>query len=131
MLEWTIFLSQINYQQLLQNISINVVPDPEVPMMYIGNRTLQLTLLYNTLYNVSITQPGICRQPNQIAFIGLSYSKQYTSKINVPITHSDRFYPYTGKRSHPMNLTNDIRVTGYEDPALEGEVITLTCPSGL
>ena len=32
-------------------------------------------LSYNTLYNVSITQPGICGQPNQTVFIELSYSK--------------------------------------------------------
>ena len=28
-------------------------------------------------------------------------------------------------------VNNDVRVVGYEDPALEGEVITFTCPYGL
>ena len=72
-LEWTISLLQIYYQQLLQNVSIDVVPDNGVTVAYTGNRTLQLTLQYNTLYNVSLTQPGICGQPNQTAFIGLKY----------------------------------------------------------
>ena len=72
-LKWTISLSQIYYQQLLQNVSIDVVPDTGVIMAYTGNRTLQLTLQYNTLYNVNLTQPGICGQPNQTAFIELKY----------------------------------------------------------
>ena len=72
-LEWTISLSQIHYQQLLQNVSIDVVPDTDVTIAYTGNRTLQLTLQYDTLYNVSLTQPGICGQPNKTAFIKLKY----------------------------------------------------------
>ena len=70
-LEWTVLLSQTYYQQLLQNVTVHVVPDPE--RANTGNRTLQLTLLYNTLYNVSITQPGICGRPNQTASIELKY----------------------------------------------------------
>ena len=72
-LEWAVLLSQIYYQQLLENVSINVIPDPEVTIVYTGNRTLQLTLAYNTLYNVSLTQPGICGQPKQTTFIELKY----------------------------------------------------------
>ena len=72
--KWNVSNVQIYYQQLLQNVSINVVPNPIV-IRYAGNRNFQLTLLYNTLYNVSITQPGICGQPNQTVFIKLNYSK--------------------------------------------------------
>ena len=72
--EWNVSNLQIYHQQLLQNVSINVVPDL-VAIIYTGNRTFQLTLLYNTLYTVNITQPGICRQPNQTVIIELSYSK--------------------------------------------------------
>ena len=72
--EWNVSNLQIYHQQLLQNVSINVVPDP-VAIMYTGNRTFQLTLLYNTLYTVNITQPGICGQPSQTVFTELSYSK--------------------------------------------------------
>ena len=82
-LEWTVLPSQIYYQQLLQNVSVHVVPDPEMTTVNIGNRTLQLTLLHNTPYNVSITQPGICGQPNQTAFIELKhlYSTYFISDI--------------------------------------------------
>ena len=39
---------------------------------------------------------------------------------------------YADKCSNPMVLvTNNVRITGYEDPALEGEVITFTCSFGL
>ena len=72
-LEWTVSLSQIYYQQLLQNVSIDAVPDTGIAIAYTGNMTLQVTLQYNRLYNVSLTQPGICRQPNQTAFIKLEY----------------------------------------------------------
>ena len=73
-LEWTISLSQVYYQQLLRNFSILVVPDTGVTIAYIENGTLQLSLLYNTLYSVSITQPGICGQPNRTIFIELNHS---------------------------------------------------------
>ena len=76
-LEWTLLNSLSRYRQLLQNTSVNVVPDLGVAIMFIGNMSIQLTLPYNTLYNVSVTRPGICGQPNQTAFIELSYSKYY------------------------------------------------------
>ena len=74
-LEWTLSVSQNYYQHLLRNVSINVIPDREVVITYTGNMSVRLTLPYNTLYNVSVTQPGICGRSNQTAFIELNYSK--------------------------------------------------------
>ena len=38
---------------------------------------------------------------------------------------------YVGKCDNPSALIhNDVIVVGYEDPALEGENITFTCPTG-
>ena len=38
---------------------------------------------------------------------------------------------YVGKCDDPLMLIhNDIIIVGYEDPALEGENITFTCPTG-
>ena len=38
---------------------------------------------------------------------------------------------YVGKCDDPLMLIhNDVTVFGYEDPALEGENITFTCPTG-
>ena len=80
-LEWTLSNSLGRYQQLLlPNVSINIVPDPEVEIMLFGNMSTKVTLHYNTLYNVNLTQPGVCGQPNQTAFIELNYSKQ--TKLN-------------------------------------------------
>ena len=73
-LEWN--LSPSYYQQLVQNVSVTVIPDREVAITYIGNMSIQLILPYNTLYNVRVTQPGIRGRPNQTAFVELSYSKQ-------------------------------------------------------
>ena len=54
-------LSQIYYQQLLQNVSIDIIPDTGVTVADTGNRTLrQTSLQYNIQNNVSIIQPGIC-----------------------------------------------------------------------
>ena len=75
MLEVTLTNSLSYYQQLLQNVNIIVVSGLEMTIMFIGNISVQLTLQYKTLYNVTVTQPGICGHPNQIAFIELSYSK--------------------------------------------------------
>ncbi len=76
-LEWTISLSQVYYRQLLLNASVQAVPYPVMIMVYTGNRTFQLTLLYNIQYNVSLTQPGICGQPNQAIVIELSYGTYF------------------------------------------------------
>ena len=70
------YLTSMTYyrQQLLPNISINVVPDIWLDALLIGNMSVQImSLQYNTLYNVSLIQPGICGQPNQSASIELSY----------------------------------------------------------
>ena len=38
---------------------------------------------------------------------------------------------YVGKCDDPLMLIhNDVIVVGYEDPSLEGESITFTCPTG-
>ena len=76
-LEWILSNSLGHYQQLLlPNISTSVVPnDPEEEIEFIRNTSIRLILPYNIQYNVSVTQPGICGQPNQTVFIELNYSK--------------------------------------------------------
>ena len=74
-LKWTLSSSLTQYPQLLLNASASIVPDSGVEMLLLGNASVQLTLLYNTLYNVSILQPATCEQLSQKAFIELKYSK--------------------------------------------------------
>ena len=74
-LEWTLSNTLSQYPQLLQNVSVSVVPELEVEMLSIRNTSVRLTLLYNTLYNVSIIQPATCEQLRQAAFTVLNYSK--------------------------------------------------------
>ena len=81
-LEWTLSNPLGHYQEfLLPNVSVSVVPNPEVEIDFIRNTSVRLILPYNTLYNVSVTQPGICGQPNQTAFVELNYSKLFIKAI--------------------------------------------------
>ena len=74
-LEWALSSSLTQYPQLLQNVSVSIVPNSGVEMLLLGNTSVQVTLLYNTLYNVSIVQPATCEQLSQEAFTELKYSK--------------------------------------------------------
>ena len=82
LLEWAHSSSLIQYQQLLQNISVSIVPDLGVEVLLLGNKNVQVTLLYNTLYNVSIVQPATCEQLSQVAFIELRYGN---SKLKLDV----------------------------------------------
>ena len=73
-LEWTLLNSQTYYQQLLHSIGINAHPQL-INVMFTGNMSAQLTLSYNTLYNVSVTQHSTCQQLIQTKFLELNYSK--------------------------------------------------------
>ena len=73
-LEWTLLNSQSYHQQFLHNISVSAVPQLN-NVMFTGDMRAQLTLSYNTLYNVSVTQHSTCRQLTGTTFIELSYSK--------------------------------------------------------
>ena len=76
-LEWTLSCTLIQYPLLLhvQDVNVSIVPDYEVEVLLLGNRSVQLTLPYNTLYNVSIVQPAACKKLSQEAFIEFKYSK--------------------------------------------------------
>ena len=73
-LEWTLLNSQSYYQQLLRNVSVEADP-PLSNVMFTGNMRAQLTLSYNTLYNVSVIQHSICQQLIRTKFLLLNYSK--------------------------------------------------------
>ena len=75
-LEWTLLNSQDYYQQFLQNVIVNVDPPPD-NIMCTGNMRVQLTLSYNTLYNVSVTQNSTCERLYRTTFLELNYSKLY------------------------------------------------------
>ena len=76
-LEWMLLNSRMYYEQLLYNITIRANPQPE-NVIFIRKMSVQLTLSYNTLYNVSLIQHSTCRILVQTNFLLLSYSKLYT-----------------------------------------------------
>ena len=95
----------------------------------IGRTSVRLTLLYNTLYNVSIIQPATCEQLSQAAYIELNYSKFNVIKYHNNVSSK---FCHVGKCSDPLTLANDaVIVEGHEDPALEGESIIFSCRDGL
>ena len=126
-LEWTLLNSQSYYKQLLRNVSVEADP-PLSNVMFTGNMRAQLTLTYNTLYNVSVTQHSICQQLIRTKTLLLNYSK-----LDLYIIHQStimtRLNSFAGKCSDPVELINAITV-GYEDPALGGQNITFTCRPG-
>ena len=81
LLEWTYSTSRTYHQQLaiVRNVSVNVVPEIwlNALLVFVGNMSVILTLQYNTPYNVSIAQTGICGQPNLTAYIELNYRTYY------------------------------------------------------
>ena len=55
--------------------SYNVIVDPQVQLQFNGSTRVQLTLSYNTLYNVSVVATHLCGQNtnNMITFVELYY----------------------------------------------------------
>ena len=129
-LEWMVSDTLLSrYPQLLLSVSVDVVPDRDVETMFFGSMRVHLTLLYNTLYNVSIIQPAICEQLSQAAYIKLNYSKFYVIEYHNNVL--SKLY-HVGKCFDPLTLANDgVIVDGYEGPALKGGNIIFSCRDGL
>ena len=132
LLEWT-YSTLRTYHQQLATVSVNVVPEIwlNAILVSVENMSVTLTLQYNTLYNVSITQPGICEQPNLMAYVELNYCKYYDIVVKLmyyKFVYNTIVIYHTAKCSNPVKLVHyDVMVEGYNDPALEGENITLIC----
>jgi hypothetical protein len=73
-LEWNLLSSQSYYQQLLSNVTVTANPQL-INVIPTGNMSIQLTLSYNTVYNVSVTQHSDCRPLIWTKFLLLNYSK--------------------------------------------------------
>ena len=136
-LEWTYSTSGSYNRQLtaVQNVSVNVVPALRLNavLVFIENTSIILMLQYNTVYNVSITQLGICGQPNQTAFIELNYCtfNKVSILLHYIAYHAWCMIYHAARCSNPLKLAHIyVTIEGYEDPALEGENITFICPPG-
>ena len=84
-LELTLLNSQDYYHQLLSNVSVSANPQLN-NVMPTGNMRVELTLLYNTPYSVSVTQHSTCRQLIRTKFLLLNYSKLQTLTIKLIMT---------------------------------------------
>ena len=63
-------------QQVGTMYTVRVLPLPLVPIMATGSTSRQLTISYNTVYNLSVEATAPCRA-NATAFIRLHYGKVY------------------------------------------------------
>jgi hypothetical protein len=79
-LEWTLLNSQSYYQRLLRNVTVTANPQLN-NVMPTGNMRVQLTLLYNTVYNVNVTQHSTCRLLIRTPVFELNFSKQQNTII--------------------------------------------------
>ena len=61
---------------------------PLVPIMFTGRSSLQMTILYNTVYTLSVVATAVCR-PNATTFITLNYGEVYYIHTT---TKSDLYY---------------------------------------
>ena len=75
-LQWT----QEIHQGLFVSYSISVLPVVGVMIAVMSNTRANLSVPYNTLYNVSIVA-GVCGQRNSTTYIELNYGKCYFQSL--------------------------------------------------
>ena len=72
-LEWTQESSLLSY-----SYNVSAVPDPQPAITFIGNTSVQLTVPYNMLFNVSVTaSESLCGQKHVTTEITLLYSELF------------------------------------------------------
>ena len=116
------------YQQFLRNVSVSANPQPK-NVIFTGNMRVQLTLSYNTLYIVSVTQHSTCEPLNRTKIIELNFSKLHKIIIFYFGSGARQDVILAGKCGDPMELTNALAVD-YVDPALGGRTVMFICPRG-
>ena len=61
--------------------SINVTVAPPAPVVFIGRTSVQLTLSYDNLYNVSVVATHLCGPVGTVTFIELYYHGKYCTQL--------------------------------------------------
>ena len=111
--------------------SYNVSVVPQASIRFTRSTSIQLTVLYNVLYNVSIVA-SLCGQ-NTTGISVLSYGELvaiYEKPAHVCLIS----LIHTAKCGHPLHQSADndsVTVIGYRDPAVEGTNVTFSCSPGL
>ena len=109
-------------------VSYTVSAEPQVvETLNSSLSSVQLTVPYNTLHNVSIMVS--CGKYTTTTIIELHYGKS-SFDINNYAQHNY----FVAKCGYPLKaLVNDswmVRVMGYVDPSLEGMTVNFSCPTG-
>ena len=103
--------------------------DPLLEQSFDGNETVELTVLYNTLYNISVVAAHRCSLKNVTSFIELYYSEYHTA---IGANHCHNNINISGKCGNPATLLADPSVTivDYSDPATAGSNVSFSCDPG-
>ena len=124
-------------------VNYNVQILPSVPLHFNESTCVQMVLLYNTEYTMSIRAATPCTNSTLTSYIILSYSKYsiYTIIIIVSVTI---FFSLTHELliacsiidncGDPLANVSDstVRIVDYSDKlTLEGTTVNFSCPSGL
>ena len=109
-----------------EDVMYNVTVLPTPPLMSTGNDQIRLTVFYNIFYNVTVAT--LCGQRTKFVHYGEFFTEPLIMKGfngNTPFTLFT-----TVKCDDPLlNLSSDVMVSGYTDPALEGTNVTIICPT--
>lgn len=134
--EWASPLQQA-YVATIMSYSLGI--SPPVHLMFTGRSSAQLTILYNTVYNLSIVATNLCR-PNATAFLILNYGEAHAF-IHKVLIHDNKFslhYIIVVFCGHPKLLptckfSNDSVpvIENYDGFSVEGSTIKFSCPPGL
>ena len=102
--------------------SISTVP--QMPIISNSSTIIQLTLLYNVLYNISIV-PTLCGQTGAITLIQLKYSEYTQLSIKMIITHECIIYIVNC--GYPRISDGSVTLMNLSDPATPGMSVTFSC----
>ena len=111
---------------------------PLVPIVVTASASHQLTIPYNTEYNLSVEAVTPCR-PNATASIGLKYGMVYYTIVLLNTqqdchTHSDVHHCTANCGCPELSSTcgdSIPKVLGYDGLPIEGNIIRLSCPLGM
>ena len=129
--------------QIPVSYRVSVLPMMKATLTMVTSTWVNITLLYNILYNVSVVA-DFCGQRNTTMLVGIYYSKYLIilkwnivqdPNAKVISAHLNLLY-YTSifltvNCGAPFDeLASSMMVMGYNGVALEGDSVSFTCSSG-
>ena len=110
-------------------VVFNISTVPLTSVTFNSSTAVQLTLLYSTLYNVSIV-PTLCGQTGTITSIQLEYGEcTPSSHFDVPVMLI--IFIKVVNCGYPKITDGSVTLVNFSDPALRGTSVTFSCSEDL